>query len=62
MCAVCRAEMGCMQAGRKEGRTTLDETAPLMLPKLMTMPSETLRLYEPSTLFETQAMMFGMLG
>ena len=40
----------------------MDETAPLMLPKLMTMPSETLRLYEPSTLFDTHAMMFGMLG
>ena len=51
-----------MQAGRKEGRTTLDETAPLMLPTLMTMPSETLRLYEPSMLFDTHAMMFGMLG
>lgn len=33
-----------------------------MFPKLMTMASETLRLYEPSTLFDTHAMMFGMLG
>ena len=48
--------------GREEARTTLDDTAPLMLPKEMTMASETERLYEPSTLFETHAMMFGMFG
>ena len=43
-------------------RTTFEETAPLRLPKEMTMAMETLRLYEPSTLFDTHAMMFGMVG
>ena len=39
----------------------MEETAPLMFPKEMTIPRVTDRLYEPSTLFETQAITFGML-
>lgn len=41
--------------------TTLDDTAPFMLPKLITIASETLRLYVPSTLFDTHAMTFGIV-
>ena len=33
-----------------------------MLPKEMTIARVTLRLYEPSTLFDTHAMMFGIVG
>ena len=33
-----------------------------MFPKEMTMASVTERLYEPSTLFDTHAIVFGMFG
>lgn len=42
--------------------TTLEDTAPLMFPKLITIASETLRLYVPSTLLDTHAMTFGIVG
>ena len=51
--------------GEREGgatRTTLDDTAPLMLPNEITIASVTDRLYEPSTLFDTHAIVFGMFG
>ena len=48
-------------AREDRSRTTFEETAPLMFPKEMTIPRVTDRLYEPSTLFETQAITFGML-
>jgi len=42
--------------------TTLDVTAPFRFPNEMAMASAAPRLYEPSTLLETQADMFGIKG
>lgn len=61
--AILQQRPGSAYAGDKwrERRTTFEETAPLMFPKEMTIPRVTDRLYEPSTLFETQAITFGIL-
>ena len=43
-------------------RTIFDETTPLTLPKVVTIAIVRLRLYEPSTLFDTQTMILGLAG